>query len=168
LRTAAFTKEASHLLCNSLFIGRAQHACGIDPVLLRKLAGTRVNSPLVEDLLHRFEDVLTVRRCRGIRVLLAAHDDFHNFSQLYRWQVFGLLNLVDLRFPVVSDSLKPRIQIVDALVSRVVGVANDPIRFRDFASLISAPREGIANRVSCHSLLKVRAERSRELLTQLV
>src|ERR1700722_18676953 len=55
-----------------------------------------------------------------------------------------------------------------ALLSRMVGVADDAVRFRDIASLVSAPGEGLADRIRCHSLLEFRAKRSGQFLAQLV
>jgi hypothetical protein len=92
----AFTEEALHLFCNSFLVGRAEHACGVDAVLLGELAGTRVDSSLVEDCLHGLKDVLSARRCGVVRVLLATHNRIHNFAQLNWRQVLGLLNLVYL------------------------------------------------------------------------
>src|SRR5882757_10759437 len=55
-----------------------------------------------------------------------------------------------------------------ALLSRMVGVADYAVRFRDIASLIGAPGEGLADRIRCHSLLEFRTKRSRQFLAQLV
>jgi hypothetical protein len=74
----------------------AEHSSGVDAVLLGELARTRMDTSLVEDVLHGLKDVLRGGRGRGICVLLATHDHFHNFAQFHRRQVFGLLNLVDL------------------------------------------------------------------------
>jgi hypothetical protein len=92
----AFTEEASNLLCNGFLTGRAKHASGVDAMLLGELAGTREDSSLVEDVLHGFKDVLSTRRRRGIRVLLATHYHLNDFAQLNWWQVSGFLDLVDL------------------------------------------------------------------------
>ena len=80
LWTAAFTEQACHLLCDSFFAWRAEHAGGVDAVLLRKLAGACVDSSLVEDGLHCLKYVLSMRCCRGICVLLATHHHLYNFS----------------------------------------------------------------------------------------
>jgi hypothetical protein len=65
-------------------------------VLLGELARARMDPSLVEDVLNGLKDVLSTGRRGGVGVLLATHDDFHNFAQLHRRQVFGLLDLVDL------------------------------------------------------------------------
>jgi hypothetical protein len=75
-----------------------------------------------------------------------------------------LLNLIDFGFTVMGNRFKPRIQIMDALVSRMVSVADHTVRFRHIACLVSAPREGFANRVRRQALLNLWVQRTRQLL----
>jgi hypothetical protein len=77
---AAITQESFHLLCHCLLVRRAEHARGVDAVLLGELAGTNGDSSLVEDVLHCLKDVLSAGRRRGIRVLLATHHHLYNFA----------------------------------------------------------------------------------------
>ena len=96
---------------DGFFVGRAEHASGVDAVLLGELAGTDLDSSLVEDCLHGLKDVLSAGRRRGIRVLLATHHHLDNLAQFNWRQIFGLLNLVDFDFPSWAIVSKPRIQI---------------------------------------------------------
>ena len=73
-------KKSLYLSSNGFFVRRAKHAGGVDSVLLSELASSCVDSTLVENLLHRLEYVLRVRCRRGIRVLLATHNYFHNLA----------------------------------------------------------------------------------------
>jgi hypothetical protein len=95
LGRAAFAEDAFHLICNRLLIRRAEHASGVDAVLLGELAGTNRDPSLVENVLHCLKDVLSAGCRRGIRVLLATHHNLYNFTQFHRRQIFGLLNLVN-------------------------------------------------------------------------
>jgi hypothetical protein len=53
-------------------------------MLLGELAGTDVDSSLIEDVLHCLKDVLSAGRRRGICVLLATHHHLYNFAQFHR------------------------------------------------------------------------------------
>jgi hypothetical protein len=84
LWTAACAEQALHLLCDSFLAWRAEHASGVDAVLLGKLAGVCVDSSLVEDGLHCLKYVLSMWCRCGICVLLATHHHLYNFADLNR------------------------------------------------------------------------------------
>jgi hypothetical protein len=82
-------------LRNGVFVRGTDQASGVDTVLLSELTRTHMNIALIEDVLHGLKNVLAAGCCGGVRVLLAAHHHLHDFAQLYRREVFRLLNLVD-------------------------------------------------------------------------
>jgi hypothetical protein len=160
-------KYVFHLLCDSFLARRADQASGVDAVFLSELSRRCVDTPSVEDCLHGFKNVLSARRCGGIGILLATYNHIDYLSQFYWGQVFGRLDIVDIRLSAMSDCLQSRVQITHPVMGGTVGFADGSVRLCDIASLICTPREGVTDRVRRHSFLKFRIERSRQLLSQL-
>ena len=165
---ATLIKYVFHLLCHSFLARRAEQASGVDAVILSELSCRFRNTPSVKDCLHGFKNVLSARRCRRISILLAAHNDIDYFSQFYRGQVFGRLDIVDLCLSVVSDCLQSRVQITHRVMGGTVGFADGSVCLCDVAGLVCAPSEGLTDGVRSHSFLKFRTERSRHFLSQLL
>jgi hypothetical protein len=67
------------------FVGGTEHSSRVDAVLLSELASACVDAALVEDVLHRLEDVLSVWCGCSICILLATHDDFDDLAKFDRW-----------------------------------------------------------------------------------
>jgi hypothetical protein len=154
LRTT-FAEKAFNLFCDGLLISGPKHACGVDAVLLSKLASAHRNSTLVEDILHRFEDILSTRRGGTICLLLALHHHFHNFAQLDGRRVFRRQDLIDFCLAFTGNGFQTRVQFTCALVRSTVGLANNAVCFRHALGLICSPLKSVAKVVRCDAFLSV-------------
>ncbi|OBK41645.1 hypothetical protein A5658_18230 [Mycobacterium sp. 1245111.1] len=154
LRTA-FAEKAFNLLSDGLFVGGAKHACGVDAMLLRKLASAHWNSTLVEDILHRLEDILGARCGGTICLLLTLHHHVHNLAQLDGRQVFRCLDLIDLRFSFASNGFQTGVQFACALVRRTMRLADDRVRLGNAVGLIRSPLKSLAKVLGRDAFLSI-------------
>lgn len=57
---------------------------GVEAVFLCELARRHLNTTPVQNSLHSFKYILSVRRCCSISLLLAVHNYSDDFPKLYR------------------------------------------------------------------------------------
>ncbi|BBU24748.1 hypothetical protein [Mycobacterium xenopi] len=82
-----------------------------------ELAGGRWYTALVEDLLNFSEHVVAMSRCLDIGLGLAVQYDVGDFADFDRKWVFGALNLLNPRIPI----LRYCIELAQQLSARVMG-----------------------------------------------